>query len=119
MRRSLAGAVAYLAIMTLWIYAVANRWDPDSGAWQLPVPVIVQLLAGLVIGRWWALLLPVIVVFVSIPAGNPPITADYVEPFPIWFGLAVAAPVAILLVALGVGARRIYDRRSSAARLTT
>jgi hypothetical protein len=111
MRRSLAGAVAYLAIMTLWIYGVADRWDADSGAWQLPVLVMVQMLAGLAVGRWWAVLLPIVVVFVSIPAGDPSITADsrYVEPFPIWFGLAVAAPVAILLVALGVATWRLLS----------
>jgi hypothetical protein len=105
--------------MMLWIYAIANRWDPDSDAWQLPVLVIAQLLAGLAVHRWWAVLLPVVVVIVSIPAGYPPITVDNAEPLPIWFGLAVAAPVAILLVALGVAARKIYDRRSSPAWLTT
>ena len=112
MRRPLIGAFAYLAVMTLWIYGVANRWDPGTGGWLLPVVIVVQLLAGLVVGRWWAVFLPVLVLVVSIPAGDPPITPQYAEPFPIWFGLAIATPVAILLVALGVAARRIHIWRS-------
>jgi hypothetical protein len=119
MRRSLIGAVVYLAVMTLWIYGVANRWDPGSGAWQLPVLILVQLLAGLAIARWWAVLLPVVIVLVSIPAGYPPIAPEYVEPFPIWFGLALVAPVAFLLIAVGVAARKFQHWRSSNSGLVT
>ena len=119
MRQSLIGGVAYLAVMTLWIYGVANRWDPGSGTWQVPILILIQLLAGLVIGGWWAVLLPVVIVLVSIPAGDPPITPAYVEPFPIWFGLAVATPVAIALIALAVVARKIYIWRSGMSRVTT
>lgn len=102
--------LAYLALMALWIYGIANRWDPGSGTWLLPLLVLVQLAAGFAIGRWWAVLLPVVVVFVSVPAGNPPITPAYVEPWPIWSGLAIGAPVGCLLVVIGVAARKILDR---------
>lgn len=95
--------------MALWIYGVVNRWDPDSGAWQLPVLIIAQLVAGFAVSRWWAALLPVVVVFVSMPAGYPPITPEYAEPLPIWFGLAVAAPVGCLLVAIGVATRKLLS----------
>jgi hypothetical protein len=119
MRRPLIGAFAYLAVMTLWIYGVANRWDPGTGGWLLPVLIFIQLLGGLAVGRWWAVLLPVVVVLVSIPAGDPPITPDYVEPFPIWFGLGLFAPVAFLVIALGVAARKFQHWRSSTSRLVT
>lgn len=116
-RSPLVGALAYLALMTLWIYGVANRWDPGSGAWLIPVLVCVQVLAGLAIGRWWAVLLPIVVVLIAVPAGNPPdspVTSPYVEPWPIWFGLALETPVAVVLIALGVAARAVA--RGAAAR---
>ena len=111
-RAPLIGALAYLGLMTLWIYGVADRWDPGSGAWLIPVLICIQVLAGFAIGRWWAVLLPIVVVLISVPAGSPPITPEYEEPFPIWFGLGFAAPVAILLVGLGVASRRIHIRCS-------
>jgi peptidoglycan/LPS O-acetylase OafA/YrhL len=119
MRRSLIGAVVYLAVMTLWIYGVANQVDPGSRAWQLPVLILIQLLAGLAIARWWGVLLPVVIVLLSIPAGYPPITPENAEPFPIWFGLGPVAPVAFLLIAFGVAARNFKHRDSSNPRLVT
>jgi hypothetical protein len=119
MRRPLIGAFAYLAVMTLWIYSVANRWDPGTGGWLLPVIIFIQLLAGLAVGRWWAVALPVLVLLISIPAGNPPVTPEYVEPFPIWFGLGLVSPVAFLLIAVGVAARKFQHWHSSNSRLAT
>ncbi len=107
MRYSFGSAVAYLALMSLWIYGAANRWDPGSGAGLIPIVIGLQVVAGWAIGRWWAVLLPVVVVLIAMPAGNPPITPAYVEPWPIWFGLALEAPTAVVLLALGVASRKI------------
>ena len=112
MNARLAAAAIYLGLMTFWIYGVANRWDPDSGAWLVPLLVFVQLASGFALGRWWAVLLPVLLPFISVPAGTPPITPDNAEPFPIWFGLVFLSPVAGVLIALGIATRTIIDRRS-------
>jgi hypothetical protein len=40
-------------------------------------------------------------------------------PSQIWFGLALVAPLAFLLIALGVCAREFQHRRSSKLRLVT
>jgi cytochrome c biogenesis protein CcdA len=109
----LAAAAIYLGLMSLWIYGVANRWDPDSGEWLLPVLVLLQLALGWTVARWWAVLFPVLLPFIALPAGTPPITPDNAEPFPLWFGMAYAALFAIPLVAAGVLARRIHERGKS------
>ena len=109
------GAGAYLVLMTLWIYGVANTSESSSHLWLLPVMALAQFLLGLTLGRWWAVLLPALVVLISVPAGNPPITPDHAEPFPIWLTLVWLAVFGVPLVALGVLSRKLYERRSSAS----
>ena len=103
----LAVAAVYLALMTAWVYGIGNRTGFDSYDWLVWVVLAAQPAMGLLVGRWWALLLPVAVVVISVPAGLPPITPDNAEPFPIFFGLGFAALFAIPLVGLGVASRRI------------
>jgi hypothetical protein len=103
-------ALAYLVLMTLVVYGAMNRWDPASRgwSWMLPVLGLVQLAAGFFVGRWWALLLPLLVVVISVPAGYAP--DPHGEAFiPIWFGLAILAVVAVPLVALGCWGRLVVD----------
>lgn len=105
------GAGAYLVLMTVWIYGVANTSESSSHLWLLPVMALAQFLLGLTLGRWWAVLLPALVVLISVPAGYPPITPDHAEPFPIWLTLVWLAVVGVPLVALGVLSRKLYERR--------
>ena len=78
----LAFAAAYLVLMTAWVYGIGNRTGFDSYDWLVWVVLAAQPAMGLLVGRWWALLLPVAVVVISVPAGLPPITPDNAEPFP-------------------------------------
>jgi hypothetical protein len=98
--------------MAAWVYGVANTTSNDSYDWLDWALLVAQPLAGFLVARWWAILLPLVVVAVSVPAGYPPITPENAEPFPIWFSLAVVAVVAIPLVTAGVVARKVYARRT-------
>jgi hypothetical protein len=109
MRYRLLSAGAYLLLMTLWIYGVLDA--SESGLpWLLPAIAVVQVAAGFLIGRWPAVVLPVCVALISVPAGYPPVEEG--EPFPIWFDLAFLSLFAIPLVAVGVIARKIHDWRT-------
>ena len=110
----MTSATAYLVLMTLWIYALVDRTTADWTAWLLPVLALVQVAVGLAVGRWGAVLLPLLLVPISVPAKDPPIAPDNAEPFPIFVSVAFAAIFAVPLVAVGLAAREIYDRRTRA-----
>ena len=97
-------AAAYLLVMGLWIYVVMERqlFYGDTGADLALVAVLgaVQLAAGVLVGRWWALALPVLAVLLAIPAGYP--DANKGEPWPISLSLAMWCPIALLLVGIGI-----------------
>ena len=106
--RSVAVVIGYLALMAVWIYWMLERqlfYGSDTASWVvLACFAAVNLAAGVLLARWWALLLPVLAVTLALPAGYP--AANKGEPFPIWFGLAVFSPIAFALIALGVVAAR-------------
>jgi hypothetical protein len=110
----LAAAAIYLGLMTLVVYGAMNRGSPDLGDWMLAPLVFVQFAAGFFVGRWWAILLPLLVVVISVPAGYPP--DPHGEGFPLWFGLAFLSVFAIPLVGLAVWGRKLYDRELVASR---
>jgi hypothetical protein len=102
-------AVLYLALMTLVVYGGMNRGDASGGgAWILPLLVFVQLAAGFLVGRWWALFLPLVVVVISVPAGYAPDPHGEAF-FPIWLVLAILCVVAVPLVAFGYWGRLVVD----------
>jgi hypothetical protein len=111
--QQLLSVAAYLALMTLWVYAVVDRQEIEGGVWLAPLLVLAQLGVGFAVRSWWAVLLPLVVVLVSVPAMDPPITPDSAEPFPIFFSLLFAVPIAVPMIALGVGARKIRDGRQT------
>ena len=104
MRYRLTVASAYLVLMTWFIYGELNTGREDT--WLLPLLVLAQLALGVALDRWWAALLPLALVVISIPAGTPDITPSNAEPFPIWFGVAFGVACAIPLVLIGVIGRR-------------
>ena len=114
MRQPPVGAVVYLVVMTLWIYGVLNRSTADWTDWFVLVVAVLQILVGFAVGRWWAILLPLLVVAISVPAGFPPITPDNAEPFPIFFGVAFGTLVAVPLIAVGLAARVVAERYGEA-----
>ncbi|MFL5940776.1 MAG: hypothetical protein ACJ75Q_10775 [Gaiellaceae bacterium] len=109
------GAVAYLTAMGVWIYVVGERQlfygQPEADLALLLVLAGVQVGAGLLVGRWWALAFPVVAVALAVPAGYP--DANKGEPWPIWLSLALLLPIALLLVGIGAVGARVRRRRLS------
>lgn len=113
-RSSRTWALAYLAVMTTWVYGVVNQSGVESSSWLLPVLALVQVAAGFAVGRWWAVALPLLLVAISVPAGFPPITPDNAEPFPIFFSVAFGTLFAIPLIAAGLTSRIVFEKRWAA-----
>jgi hypothetical protein len=63
---------------------------------------------------WWAGLLPLLLVAISVPAGFPAITPDNAEPFPIFFSVAFGALFTVPLVAVGLAARVVFEAHGEA-----
>jgi peptidoglycan/LPS O-acetylase OafA/YrhL len=108
-----AAVVAYAALALSWIYVLAERqagFGSDIAfAVFVAVGAGVHLTTGFVIGRWWAAVLPALAVLAAVPAGYP--DSNKGEPWPIWLGLAwFIAPVGVVLIFLGVIARRWPER---------
>lgn len=99
-------AAGYLAAMAVYVYAIV---DPSvtygSGVADILVLAalaVVHVATGWLAGRWWAVILPALVVPIAVPAGY----AERTEDLLVWHALAyVVAPLGAALVALGVGAR--------------
>lgn len=112
--RAVGAALAYLACMAVFAYAVAERQvgygNDAANAAILAGVALLHLAAGLAVGRWWAVLLPAASVVIALPAGYP--DANQGEPLPIWLGLALTAPVACVLIAAGVATWNLARRRA-------
>jgi hypothetical protein len=61
------GAVGLVAIALAWAYGA----DASPDLWILPV-ALAHAGAGALVGRWWALLLPIAIIVVCIPAQTVP-----------------------------------------------
>jgi hypothetical protein len=107
--------VLYVAWASLWVYWVLDRqllFGSDiAGLATLVLVGLIHVAVGFAIGRNWAALLPLLTAAIAAPLGYP--SANKGEPWPLWLGLLFWAPVYMLVVAIGVGVRRWYDRRSS------
>ena len=67
---------------------------------------LIGLVTGLIVGRWWSLLLAALVPVAFIPAG------DDSDGAPEWqTALVLLAPFALAGIAAGVAARRSRERR--------
>ena len=112
LERFTLGAVVYLAGSTLWIYGVLDtgllHGRPQIG-WPVVAAVgLAHVVFGFLIRDWLALLLPIAVVFLAVPAGYP--EWDY-EPVPLWISQTFLVIVEIPLIAVGLGLRALGDRR--------
>jgi hypothetical protein len=105
--------VLYVALTSLWIYWVLDRqlfFGNEIAGWSGIVGFgLVHVALGFAVNRGWALLLPLLAVAIALPAGYP--SANQGEPLPLWLGALIWAPVNISLVAIGVGSRRLFERR--------
>jgi len=115
--RPLGVSVLYLACMAGFVYGIAEQqvgYGSDvTNVVVLGGLVVLQVATGWGAAHWWAVPLPAVAVLIALPAGYPDDLRG--EPLPIWFGLAVFAPIGALLIATGVGAARLLrqsrDRR--------
>lgn len=105
----------YIALLSAWVYWVLDNqlfFGSEIGAWLTTAVVgLVHFALGFTVGRGWVHFLPLFAVAIALPVGYP--SANKGEPWPLWLGLLLWAPVLMLLVAIGVAVRRPSDRRSS------
>jgi NAD/NADP transhydrogenase beta subunit len=113
--RSWIVAAAYVAAMVLFVYLVADpavTYGSDVGNIAALVGLaVLHAATGWFANRWWAMLLPLVAVLLSVPAGYPEDRGG--EPLPIWFGMAAfVAPVGAVLISAGVLTRRALARHA-------
>ena len=116
LERFVVGAFVYLALGGLWIHGVLDKGlleDRGVLGWSVIALVAVAHVAfGYVMREWAAMLLPIALVFLAIPAGYP--ESRYSEPGPVWFGQAFHALFEVVLIAVGLGLGALVDARRSA-----
>jgi hypothetical protein len=105
--------ILYIALLLVWVYWVLDKqlfFGSESAGWlTTAVVAFVHFALGFTVGRGWVRFLPLLAVAIAVPIGYP--SANRGEPWPLWLGLLLWAPVLMLLVAIGVAVRRRYERR--------
>lgn len=106
--RVITSIAVYLAVVVVVIYGVLDpRWDDAFPVVHVVLGVL-HFGLGVVLARWWALLLPVAPFLLALPAGYP--QSDF-EPLPVaalfFFGL----PIEVGCVVAGIGVARLAARR--------
>jgi hypothetical protein len=108
MSRSTLAAGAYLALMAVYTYVVAESqlgYGSDvAGVLILLSLLLLHVAAGVAVARGWAILLPALAILIAMPAGYPNQARG--EPLPIYMGLAFFSPAFFLLIAVGVAIAR-------------
>jgi hypothetical protein len=108
---------SYFVLSAVWVYWILDRQvffgNPDGDWAVLGFVVLVHVGLGFAVNRWWSLLLPFYFVVIGIPVGYP--STNRGEPLPIWFGLLLAWPAAVALIAIGLGLRKVVERRRAVA----
>jgi uncharacterized membrane protein YhdT len=104
MRYRLAAVAGYFALMTPLIYDTSLL-----ASWLLVPLVVLHIALGAVVARWWAPLLPLLLVAIAIPAGYPEPTQGSSEEFPMWFDVAFGDVFLLPLVLIGYLARKVGD----------
>jgi len=115
LERFVIGALAYLAVSGVWVYGVLDTGVLDGrealGWSAIAVVAMAHVAFGFAIREWAALLLPIAVVFLAIPAGYP--ESDF-EPPPIWMWQTFLVVIQVPLIAAGLGLRALTDGRRRA-----
>jgi hypothetical protein len=117
MRRDLTIGVLYVAVALGWVYGALdspgglNQIDQNDRMIYLTIAFLglAHFVAGYSRPSVWVLLLPAILVAVAVPAGDFPTSRPE---YPIWFGLALLAPLLVLATGIGIVARRLVARES-------
>ena len=111
-RRFAIGALAYLAVGMVWLYGFVDQGRFESSDdwrnWSVIALVLAAHVAfGWAIREWAALLLPIALVFLAIPAGYP--ESQFSEPLPVWLGQIFYIVIEIPAIACGLALRTLYD----------
>ena len=108
-------ALVYLLVMCAWVYVLLNRSDAAADEPWLLIAYAVLGVFHVVIGwwarSWWTPALALVAIFAAMPAGHVP---DGRPEFAIWVGLLLLSPFMVMLLAAGVVARRVAERREPA-----
>jgi hypothetical protein len=111
LRRFALVTAAYLFLSVVWLYGFVDQGrleGSDWRTWSLVVLVFALHAAfGWAIREWAALLLPIAVVFLAIPAGYP--ESQFSEPLPVWLGQIFYVVIEIPAIACGLALRTLYD----------
>jgi hypothetical protein len=111
-QRTVLVVAAYVTAVGI-LFAYAATLDVEDSVLAGTVAFLVlQVLVGLALGRWRALLLVALLPILAIPVPTP---EDAYEPLPLWFGMLIFAPLIAALIAAGVGARKVWNRLRSPA----
>lgn len=117
LERFIVGALVYLGLSSIWIYGALDSGVLEDRAalyWSaLAIVVLAHIAFGFVIREWVALLLPIVLPFLAIPAGVP--ESDY-EPPPVWMSQVLLVVVEVPLIAAGLGLRALVDGRRASIR---
>ncbi len=108
--RALA-ALVYLVVMGFYFYAWKEDvfFEPPFDWLVFAGMAVVQVAAGSWIGRLWAAALPFVAILVAAPFGYGE-GAGQEAPIWLYYAFILSLPAAIL-VAIGVGIRRLTARR--------
>jgi hypothetical protein len=110
-KTAVTGYVAFLAVFVFWVLDKQVIYGSDVANWALVVFVaLVHVALGFAVARPWVLLLPLLAIPMAFPLGYP--SAGKGESLPIWLGLLFYAPLAILVVTIGLGTRWLFEGRS-------
>jgi hypothetical protein len=102
MRYKVAAVGLYVATSLIWIYGPVAANSAESYWWLLAI-VALQLGFGVVVGEWWACLVPLLFIPLSMPAGYGSNTDS---DSPVVGAVTILVLLAIPLVVIGVAARR-------------
>jgi hypothetical protein len=110
-RRDPIIAGLYAMIAVAWVYGALdssgglNQLGENRRMFAITVGVLglVHLAAGYLGRSLLLLLLPALLVAIAVPAGDFPTSRPE---YPIWFGLALVAPIFVVLTGIGMAASR-------------
>ena len=104
-RSTLLVAAGYAAAAAAAIYGWLDRTE-GTGDWVAVVVGLAHLVLGFALARWWAVLLPLLLPVIALPAGAPASGDDVL----VSVVLLILLPVFAALVAAGVAARKLTRR---------
>jgi hypothetical protein len=117
---AIAAAIVYLAAaLALVLIANDNGLFPsyndpltEQGLPWMIVMAVASVAFGWAAGSWSAVLLALVSIPLAVPFDYPD-HYPFAEPLPVWFSALVWTPISAALILLGVGARKVRDRRRS------